>query len=283
MFNNSFKKTEIDNLRKEQDKREKNAEEVSIKSIALYEIRRSSAEILISDVENYINSLANSPKSFDKSISEYKVSYSSFNKIVQELERKSINVDIQAGTGAGASVAAGVGVAAFVPTAAVGIATTFGVASTGTAISALSGAAATNAALAWLGGGALVAGGGGMAAGNALLALAGPLGWAVGGVVLAGTGVYTYKKNKKIGEEAIEERKKVMVYNKSLRTALVEMDELIKLTKQHAKGVSSLLDSLKDVEEQDYESFTQEKKEMAGALINHVNSLSVLLNKKVDG
>ena len=61
-----------------------------------------------------------------------------------------------------------------------GIATTFGVASTGTAISALSGAAATNAALAWLGGGALAVGGGGMAAGNAFLALAGPVGCAIG-------------------------------------------------------------------------------------------------------
>lgn len=64
------------------------------------------------------------------------------------------------------------------------IATTLGTASTGTAISALSGAAATNAALAWLGGGALATGGGGVAAGEAFLALAGPVGWAIGGTEL---------------------------------------------------------------------------------------------------
>ena len=87
-----------------------------------------------------------------------------------------------AGAGA-AGIGAGVAVAALGPTAAMGIATTFGVASTGTAISTLSGAAATNAALAWLGGGALAAGGGGMAAGNAFLALAGPIGWAIAGVL----------------------------------------------------------------------------------------------------
>ena len=74
-----------------------------------------------------------------------------------------------------------------------GIATTFGVASTGTAISTLSGAAATNAALAWLGGGALAAGGGGMAAGNALLALAGPVGWAIAGVALLSSGILLWK------------------------------------------------------------------------------------------
>ena len=35
--------------------------------------------------------------------------------------------------------------------------------------------------MAWLGGGALAAGGGGVAAGNALLALAGPIGWGIAG------------------------------------------------------------------------------------------------------
>ena len=85
--------------------------------------------------------------------------------------------------------ALGVGVAAFGPTVAMGVATTFGVASTGTAISALGGAAATNAALAWLGGGALAAGGGGMAAGQALLALAGPIGWTIGIASLATCGI----------------------------------------------------------------------------------------------
>lgn len=67
-----------------------------------------------------------------------------------------------------------------------GIATTFGTASTGTAIATLSGAAQTNAALAWLGGGALVAGGGGMGAEETFLAMAGPVGWAIGGVALVG-------------------------------------------------------------------------------------------------
>ena len=97
-------------------------------------------------------------------------------------------------TGVGAiGIGAGTAVASLAPTAAMGIATTFGVASTGTAISTLSGAAATNAALAWLGGGALAVGGGGMAAGNALLALAGPIGWAIAGVSILASGLAFFK------------------------------------------------------------------------------------------
>ena len=108
-----------------------------------------------------------------------------------------------------------------------GIATTFGVASTGTAISTLSGAAATNAALAWLGGGALAAGGGGMAAGNALLALAGPVGWAIAGVALITSGLLFFKSknDKKHIEEVftlISERDV-----KSYNLAIVELNERI--------------------------------------------------------
>ena len=86
-------------------------------------------------------------------------------------------------------VGAGVAVATIGPTAAMGIATTFGVASTGTAISALSGAAATNLCISMVGWWSTCAGGGGMAAGNAFLALAGPIGWAIAGVALLGSGI----------------------------------------------------------------------------------------------
>ena len=96
--------------------------------------------------------------------------------------------------------------AAFGPTVAMAVATTFGTASTGTAISALSGAAAANAALAWLGSGALAAGGGGMAAGHALLALAGPVGWTVGGLAVAGSGIYLHSRNGDLARKATQER-----------------------------------------------------------------------------
>ena len=91
------------------------------------------------------------------------------------------------------------------PTAAMWVATTFGTASTGTAISALSGAAATNAALAWLGGGALSAGGGGIVAGNALLAMAGPIGWTIAGATLLTSILLFTSKKAKLNKQKNEE------------------------------------------------------------------------------
>jgi len=283
MFNRSFKNEALSELKKTHEEYEMNAKKVAKESLVLMQFRRSSSESLIPKLERYINTLANTPKEFDKSISEYKASFESFNKIISSLQQDSVTADIQTGAGVGTSIAIGVGVAAFAPTAAMWIATTFGVASTGTAISSLSGAAATNATLAWLGGGALVAGGRGIAAGRALLAMAGPVGWAVGGVLLAGTGVFTYRKNKQIGEEAIAKRKEISVFNKTLEAALIEIDGLISLTKQHVQGVEDLLVKLRSINNQDYQTFTHQQKEMAGSLVNNINSLAALLNKKIDG
>ena len=180
-----------------------------------------------------------------------------------------------------AGVAAGAGVAALGPSAAMAVATTFGTASTGTAISALSGAAATNAALAWLGGGALAAGGGGMAAGNALLALAGPVGWGVGGTVLIGSGLYLYSRNRKHAKQATEERIKVEQEIRALQAARFEIDRLRRQTEDHSAGCKKALISLGSNAPSDYRTFNSEQKEQLAALINHVRSLSELLRAEV--
>lgn len=121
----------------------------------------------------------------------------------------------------------GIGLAVLGPTAAMGVATTFGVASTGVSISALSGAAATNAALAWLGGGALAAGGGGMAAGETLLALAGPIGWAIAGMAFLTSGFLFWKL--KSDKEKLENIFLLICKrdNASYSQAIVEMNERI--------------------------------------------------------
>lgn len=282
MFNNSFRKEALEKFEEARERYELRAESVSSKSIELMRLRQDSSEVLIKEVEFYFAKLANAPKEFDKSFAEYKLNYLSFSTVIDKLKKEANTADIQAGSGAGASLAAGVGVAALAPTAAMAIATTFGAASTGTAISALSGAAATNAALAWLGGGALAAGGGGMVAGNTLLALSGPIGWAIGGVVLTGTGVYSYRKNKRIGEEAIAKRKEIEVLDSALKTALIEINDLIKSTETHVQGVKELLNKILQVRAQDYNEFSIDRKEQLNVLSNHVLSLSALLNKKIN-
>lgn len=304
MFNSSARKDAIRKLERAVKRHESVRKSVARACERLFAQRRRGAEVIAS-VEEYVNHLANSPKEFDRTIAEVRVEAGRFNGTVKRFEAAAARAEkIGSSTGA-AGVAAGAGVAAFAPSAAMAIATTFGTASTGTAISALSGAAATNAALAWLGGGALAAGGSGMAGGSALLALAGPVGWTVGGAALLGSGIYLNRRNKKHAEEATEQRVEVEAQTQSLRATKHEIDKLHDLTKTHAEGCLDDLRYLKSSSSpetqqfvwlrsmtnetfgptphapNDYRQFSEERKLRLAALINNVRSLGALLNKEV--
>jgi hypothetical protein len=281
MFNGVMKEEAIAELKVTQAKHESEARKVGDASAILFDLRRSSSEQIITQVEGYINTLANTPKEFNKTFSEYRANFKTFNAIITAIEAEAAKVNTQAGTGAATGVASGVGVAALAPSAAMAIATTFGTASTGTAISTLSGAAATNAALAWLGGGALATGGGGMVAGEAFLALAGPVGWAIGGTALVAAGLFARSRNRSIAEDAATETKKILTHIAALSAAKVEINRLFNLTERHVDGVTVLLGQLKERAPGDYLGFSTVQKEWLGALINHVHSLSELLNMKV--
>lgn len=159
-----------------------------------------------------------------RKIADAKSSIRLFQEAIQkeQITEKMIKDPSGSIVGAGAAgVATGAAVATLGPTAAMAMATTFGTAATGTAISALSGAAATNAALAWLGGGALAAGGGGMAAGSAILAMAGPVGWAIGGITVGATSIFVRKNNIKIAQKAEK-------LTNEIKTTKRKLDETIK-------------------------------------------------------
>ena len=161
------------------------------------------------------------------------------------------------------------------------IATTFGTASTGVAISSLSGAAATNAALAWLGGGALAAGGGGMDAGNALLEIAGPVGWAIGGTALAGSALFASSKNKKIAEEARNKAIEVEKMTRKFKRINSEILEIHTLTVEHGKGINKIYQKLLKTEKTDYNAFTPDEQYELGALVNDTKAFAKLLNRVV--
>lgn len=186
-----------------------------------------------------------------------------------------------AGKGA-AGVGVGIAVAALGPTAAMGIATTFGVASTGTAISALSGAAATNAALAWLGGGALAAGGGGMAAGNAFLALAGPVGWAIAGVALLGSGLLFWKA--KSDKERLEDVFTLIANRdvKSYELAIVELNERISRIKDETPKLKDAAITIKEFGT-DYLAMSEEQQYKLGAYLNLMLASTQLLVNPILG
>ncbi len=280
MFNGSLKDDAIERLQKSEKRFNSQVKKLNKKSMELLTLRRGSSESTIQLVEDYINGLANSPKELDKSYAEYKKSYVVFNRTLEDIYIQDVDSDLTAYRSAGAGVGAGVAVAAFAPTAAMAAATTFGAASTGTAISALSGAAATNAALAWLGGGVLTAGGGGMAAGSSLLALAGPVGWTIGGAALLGTGLWKRSKNAKIAEEADEANEALLEGISEFKVAGKEVKRLLTLTEEHSDLAQDLLGALKTDAPDDYSDFSASDKGHLLALINNIKSLSVLLNKK---
>lgn len=281
MLNGDLKKEAIERLQSAQRRYVNNVQTAQESSERLFTLRQHSSSKVIGQVEQYINTLSNSPKEFNRSFAAYKAEYKGFTKFVHQVEKEAAAIDFKAGSSAAAGLAAGVGTAALGPSALMAVATTFGTASTGTAISTLGGAAATKAALAWLGGGAITAGGGGMAGGSALLALTGPVGWAIGGVALVGSGLFARSKNRKIAEEANAKRWEIESHDARMQAAGHEVERLIEATEQHVSGVMSLLQTLTSSAPADYRSFNAEQKDWLGALVNHIQSLSALLNKKV--
>ena len=198
----------------------------------------------------------------------------SWKQHVDQIERDYQEAQIKVG-GSAAVGALGVGVAALGPTVAMGIATAFGVASTGTAISALSGAAATNAALAWLGGGAL-------AAGNALLALAGPIGWTLAGLGLLSAGILYW--NTKSNKERLEN-----IFLKiserdicSYKLAITEINERIR---RIISEVEKLNCASVDIVTfgTDYAQMGESQQYALGAYVNLMNSSTQLLVNPILG
>ncbi|MBD5253800.1 MAG: hypothetical protein HDS51_06220 [Barnesiella sp.] len=277
MFYNQAKKEAIKRLQNAESHYNSLGQMANDFTLNLYTLRKS-ASLAIDRIEKYINTLANTPKEFDKEVHEVKLNIREF-KEATRIEAENISDNIKAGGAAAGGVAAGGAVAALGPTAAMAIATTFGTASTGTMIASLSGAAATNAALAWLGGGALAAGGGGMAAGNAFLALAGPVGWGIAGIFVVGGSLFAAHRNRKAAEEAqkvsieIEQRISVLQPKVSKLIQLIEKTDKLK----SALNISLMVNTYP----KDYLTFSNEQKESLAALINNVRAMGQLINERI--
>lgn len=281
MLNSSMKKEAIEKLKSAVKKYETSSETLKSSAIKLHNTRTYGLDV-IKKVETYINTLANTPKEFEKTFQQVRVNLASF-KTLMEISYGEKQMIKLAGGGTVAGVAAGVATAALAPTAAMAIATTFGTASTGAAISGLTGAAATNAALAWLGGGALAAGGGGMAGGSALLALAGPIGWGIGAASLAAGGFFASKKNKEAAIKADKERVEVVKVTRTLEATTHEINALKESTQQLATGLEKSLISFtsKTKSITYFAEFSQDERHLLRAIINNTESLSALFMKEV--
>ena len=273
-----------DLLNKELNKAEKKYDEeyklISSKGETLLKERQETVK-LISNVECLINSITFHPKTFVIDFEQIKIEKQNFQGVIEFAKEQSENLE-RGSQLIGAGLTAGGFVASTAPTAAMWVATTFGTASTGTAISALSGAAASNAAIAWLGGGALATGGGGMAAGQALLALAGPVGWGIAGTTLLASVLLTVKKRFKLQEKKKDEIIKLQNLTNELRKVGVNIEQLIDQTVSLKVELSQQFQECLHYDSTNYSTLNSEDKQILAALVNNTKTLSKMLSKTVE-
>lgn len=161
------------------------------------------------------------------------------------------------------------------------VATTFGTASTGTAISALSGAAANSAALAWLGGGSIAAGGAGVTGGQALLALAGPIGWSIAGATLLTSIILLSNNKRKIDKEKKDEIEKIKTntgkiveQSNSIKILLEENNALyVNIVKNYQKALY--------IFNMDYTIMKEEDKFLLGSIVNETKAIAKSIEKGI--
>ncbi len=280
MLNSGYKKEALKKCEEAVNTYEREYNDTISKSIVFHNKKEEAISILKS-VDEFIHSLSNKPKEIEKIATEITVHRKAFEKEVEALKIECKNADNVGKGMASAGVLAGAGVAAFGPTVAMGIATTLGTASTGTAIATLAGAAQTNAALAWLGGGALAAGGGGMSAGSAFLAMAGPVGWAIGGAALLGGTLLANSKNKEVAERAEQQTQEIKNETNTIKKIKTKILAEIKVIIPLNKGVFDSLKFLKKTGKNDYKMFTDDEKDILMQLMNSAEALSKRIGVKI--
>lgn len=136
--------------------------------------------------------------------------------------------------------------------------------------------------IAWLGGGTLAAGGSGILGGGLLLGMAGPVGWAIAAVALAGGGIGIIKNvaDKKRLEYIFDEINVRNTYSLNLANAEIEF-RIGKLKEDH----TSLNKAIEDVRSlgTDYKSMKRPEKAMLATNLNMFKISQHLLTDPIEG
>lgn len=279
MLNEDYKKTAIMELEKVNNKYMVVFKRTINNITRLYQSRQRAIRTIL-NIEFYISALANKPREYERKIGEIKIRYLAFNNRIDEIKRLDEKErEIHYNRGMGTGILVGAGGAAFAPSTAMAVAMTFGTASSGTAISTLSGVAATNAALAWLGGGALAAGGSGMIGGQALLTMAGPIGWAIGGVSVAGSALLKAFINIDIAKKAEDATNTIIRETERIKevdaTVCSWNKETVKLSNELTKKLTAVR------RKKDYLAFTENEKHELIIVMNMTEVLSKKLGDTI--
>ena len=283
MFYNQAKKEAIERLKQEEATYNGYAKKGNDLAIDLYEARKSAAQAILR-VEEYINTLANTPKEFQKDVAETVLNIKEFREAVR-IEKESSSDNIKGASAAAGGTAVGGAIAALGPTAAMAIATTFGTASTGVAISALSGAAATNATLAFFGGGSLAAGGYGMVGGMMVL------GSMVVGPALMVMGLITGAKSHEKLNQALENKAAADETTEALNTMSFKCSAIRRRTYMFYELLSSLdayflplvwkMEDIVNKEGTDYRQYSAESKKTIASAASAACSIKAVLDTPI--
>lgn len=117
-----------------------------------------------------------------------------------------------------------------------------------------------------------------MAAGNAFLALAGPVGWTIGGVLVVGGALWASSKNKEAAAKANQYATEVRSKLAELKPKVAELQNLCHSTPTLAKAISVTPFCSYP---QDYCQFSSMQKQALAALINNTKALGALLNERI--
>ena len=121
-----------------------------------------------------------------------------------------------------------------------------------------------------------------MAAGNALLALAGPVGWGIAGASFLASVLILWRKSVNAKEEKAKQILTMMDCIAATRSARLKITALKNETNELKKAVQRLYNDCFGLTNGNYRTFNEESKTNLGSLVNLTRSLSALLAKKIE-
>ena len=127
----------------------------------------------------------------------------------------------------------------------------------------------------------MATGGGGIAAGNALLAMAGPIGWTIAGATLLTSILLFASKKKKLNKQKNEEIESVKKNTERIKEADAQISQILKETTSVREGVNSVYSQCLNLFGRDYTAFSEEQKKGLGALVNDTKALAALFQKTI--
>lgn len=269
MFNFSDEaKNEFVRLKKIYEAR---GEDIIYKVQSLYKERKEAVK-LIQEVNIYVSSLNHCPESIKNLVAEAYKNTEKFRQVVDwenegifNKANKSKITDETIAMIGGEKI--GTAVEKMGPSVAMALVSTIGVASTGSSISTIGGISAVNTALLMLGGGALSVGARAVASGTALLALAGPIGWAA---AAAGFLSLEFSEKNKYEELSQEIRDKLRI----LEPKIFKIDQMIDNTKNLSSQISRIRSFYGH---NDFNEVNYSRNELF-----HIVSLSATLSKSIN-